>query len=85
MDYASYPGDPESVRGAREALEDLMIANTGYHTTADQPALTAMFNMGAAHRRSRSFRRMVNAFGTLARAQGIELGDWPPAEWLPQP
>lgn len=82
---ASHPDDVESARGAREALEDLMIAGRSYHTTADQPALTAMFDMGAAYRRSRSFRRMVNAFGTLARADGIELDVWPPAEWLLQP
>ena len=82
---ASHPDDPEFARGAREALEDLMIAGNSYHTTADQPALTAMFDMGAAYRRSRSFRRVVSAFGTLARADGIELGVWPPAEWLLQP
>lgn len=81
---ASHPDDPESARGAREALEDLMIAGSSYHTTADQPALTAMFDLGAAYRRSRSFRRMVSAFGTLARVQGIELAAWPPAEWLVQ-
>lgn len=81
---ASHRDDPESARGAREALEDLMIAGSSYHTTADQPALTAMFDMATAYRFSRSFRRMVGAFGTLARAQGIELTVWPPAEWLRQ-
>lgn len=81
---ASRPDDPESARGAREALEDLMVAGTSYHTTADQPALTAVFDMGAAYRLSRSFRRMVSVFGTLAQAEGIELGVWPPAEWLLQ-
>jgi hypothetical protein len=45
---ASSPDDPEYARGAREALEDLMIAGRGYHTTADQPALTAIFDFGAA-------------------------------------
>jgi Domain of unknown function (DUF4276) len=82
---ASPPVDPESIRGAREALEGLMIANRGYHTTADQPALTAIFDMCVAHRRSRSFRRMVRAFGLLARAHGVELNNWPPADWSPQP
>jgi hypothetical protein len=82
---ASHYDDPESSRGAREALEELMIAGNSYHTTADQPALTAMFDMAAAYRFSRSFRRMVSAFGTLARAHGTELAVWPPAEWLQQP
>jgi len=73
--------DPEVPRGAKEALETLMHGDTGYHETADQPALTALFDMSAAYRRSRSFRRMVSAFGSLIRAEGATAPVWPPASW----
>jgi hypothetical protein len=55
---------------------------TGYSETRDQPALTALFDLAAAHRSCRSFRRMVRAFGLLASAAGVEIGEWPPASWL---
>jgi len=58
-----------------------MIPNRTYSKPADQPALTADFDMAEAHRRCRSFRRMVRAFGLLATDLGISLGQWPPAGW----
>ena len=78
---AVYPGDPESRRGAKEALEELMGRGQSYHETTDQPALSAWFDMQAAYGRCRSFRRMVKAFGDLARGASVPLGAWPPARW----
>lgn len=82
---AAPPLDPEASRGAKEALEGLMAADTSYHETADQPAMTARFDMATAYRRSRSFRRMTSAFGSLLRARGIAVEAWPPAAWVPAP
>jgi hypothetical protein len=79
-DATSHP-DPESPRGAAEELRRRMTPNRRYTKTADQPALTAVFDMAEAHRRCRSFRRMVRAFGLLAADLGIPLGQWPPAGW----
>jgi hypothetical protein len=73
--------DPESPRGAAEELRRRMARNRAYSKTADQPALTAVFDMAAAHRRCRSFRRLVRAFGLLATDMGIPLQQWPPADW----
>ncbi|HEY2955868.1 MAG TPA: DUF4276 family protein [Candidatus Eisenbacteria bacterium] len=78
---AAIPFDPEAPRGAKAALEDLMAADASYHETADQPALTAMFDMATAHRRSRSFRHMTSAFGSLLRAHGVQVDAWPPVSW----
>lgn len=78
---AVHPGDPETSRGAKELLGDLMTAEWSYHETADQPALTAKFDLAAAYRRSRSFRRMTSAFGRLLRAEGTRVGNWPPHKW----
>lgn len=82
---ATFPPDPEGPRGAKEALEGLMAAGASYHETADQPALTATFDMAAAYRRSRSFRRMTRAFEALLRAEGAEVQAWPPISWTRQP
>ncbi|MEA2599886.1 MAG: hypothetical protein QOF89_878 [Acidobacteriota bacterium] len=58
------------------------MENRSYGETLDQPALTALFDLAAAHRSCRSFQRMVRAFGLLAAAAGAEIGEWPPASWL---
>ena len=76
----SHPA-PESRRGAAEELERRMTSNRSYSKTADQPALTAVFDMAEAHRRCRSFRRMVRVFGLLAADLGVSLPQWPPAGW----
>lgn len=77
-DASSHP-DPESMRGAKEKLAANMVRP--YRPTLDQPALTALFDLAAAHRSCRSFRRMVRAFGLLAAAAGVEIGPWPPVSW----
>jgi hypothetical protein len=79
-DATSHP-DPESRRGVAEELRRRMTPNRRYSKTADQPALTAAFDMAEAHRSCRSFRRMVRVFGLLATDLGIALPQWPPADW----
>jgi hypothetical protein len=51
------PTDPESVHGAKEWLRRHMTGSRTYSETADQPALTALFDIDAA-RRSPSFDRL---------------------------
>ncbi len=82
LQEAVSPPDPESIRGAKERLKANMVVGTKYVEPADQPALTALFDLAAAHRSCRSFRRMVRAFGLLASAAGADIGDWPPPAWL---
>lgn len=49
------PPRPEEVRGAKEWLSDRMEGSRRYKETLDQPALTAVFDIGTARRRSDSF------------------------------
>ena len=62
---AAVPQDPESIRGAKKWLGDRMDGT--YSPTADQTALTALFDMALARRRSRSFDRMWRAVRVLLR------------------
>lgn len=64
---ATAPQDPESIRGAKEWLRDRMGGTCS--PTADQTALTALFDMGLARQRSRSFDRMWRATGALLRGR----------------
>lgn len=80
-DAESHP-DPESVRGAKEALEDRMEADSSYSETADQAALSAALDLQVAYSRSRSFRRMVRAYGLLVSGAGEPIGNWPPDLWI---
>lgn len=70
----------ETVRDAKGELA-IRLAQ-GYLPTVDQPSLSATFDMARAYPRSRSFRRMVKAFGELVTALGAALPVWPPADWL---
>jgi hypothetical protein len=79
-DAVSHP-TPESVRGAKENLEENMDKPSGYIETTDQAALTALFDFAPAHQKCRSFRRLVKAFGIVASGgQGLP-GSWPPPTW----
>ena len=78
---ATSHADPESRRGAAEERRRRMASNRRYSKPVDQPALTAVFDMAEAHRRCRSFRRMVRAFGQVATSLGIALELWPPEGW----
>jgi hypothetical protein len=70
----------ESIRDAKGRLFE------GYIPTVDQASLSATFDMARSHARSRSFRRLVKGFGTLAAAMGSPIASWPPADWpLTQP
>jgi uncharacterized protein DUF4276 len=79
-DARSHPR-PESVRGAKETLEASMVRGAKYIEKIHQPAFTALFDLAAAYRSCRSFRRMAKAFGALAAAAGAEIGEWPPRSW----
>ncbi len=56
------PIDPESIRGAKEWLQDRMVVGNRYSETVDQPAMTALFDLQMA-RRSPSFDRFYRRFG----------------------
>ena len=79
-DASPHP-DAESPRDAKGQLEERMASGRSYSETADQAALTALFDMATAFARCRSFRRMVRAFGSLATAAGEPLQEWPPPGW----
>ena len=78
---ARYLLDPEGHRGAKEKLEDFMHPGMSYLERTDQPALSAMFSLSDAYRRSRSFRKLTSSFGTLVRSMGQEIAVWPPVAW----
>ncbi len=79
-DATSHP-DPESKRGAAEELRRRMTPNRTYSKRTDAAALIQALDLAEAHRRCRSFRRMVRAFGLLANELGVTLPQWPPAGW----
>ena len=73
--------DPEGPRDAKGELEARLPPGRSYSETADQAALSALFDLAAAYARCRSFRRMAAAFGFLAARLGIALPEWPPLSW----
>jgi hypothetical protein len=80
QDAQSHP-EPESVRGAKEALEIRMRPGYSYMARADQPALSALFDMRLAFAKCRSFRKLVKSFGVLVKGVGIRADAWPPPDW----
>jgi hypothetical protein len=81
---ATAPANPESKRDAKGALEEFMPPDRAYSETGDQPAMSAVFDMGLAHRRNRSFRKLVKAIGDLLTQLRQPLPAWPPAAWQPE-
>lgn len=79
-DVAPWP-DPESFRGAKEKLQACLVPGRKYLPTQDQAALTSRLDLALAHRRSRSFRRLVRAFGLITEQAGGTLPPWPPPGW----
>jgi hypothetical protein len=77
---SSHPA-PETVRDAKGALEACMLPRSFYSPTVDQATLTAHLELAEVHRRCRSFRKMVKAFGVLAQAAGAPIENWPPESW----
>ncbi len=57
--------DPEAIRGAKEFLRRHMVGSRKYSSRADQPALTADFDMDMARRRSPSFDKCWRALERL--------------------
>ena len=80
-DATSHP-DPEGPRDAKGELEQRMRSGASYSPTVDQAALTAHLDLKSAHRRCRSFRKLVSAFGALATAAGVAPAVWPPETWV---
>jgi len=78
---ATAPANPESRRDAKGALEECMPPERAYSETGDQPAMSAVFDMGLAHRRNRSFRKLVKAIGNLLMELQQPLAVWPPTGW----
>ncbi len=70
---------PETVRDAKGELAARLDGR--YLPTVDQPSLSATFEMARAYPRSRSFRKLVSAFGKLVRRLGQPLPQWPPTAW----
>lgn len=62
---ATSPAKPEAIRGAKEHLQRLMDPGHYYTETLDQPALAAQFDLEAARRRCRSFRKLWEDVASL--------------------
>ncbi len=76
---ATYPQNPEQVRGAKGVVSRFMPLNIPYSETADQPALSAQFDLKAAYQRASSFRKLVKEICRILE----ELGHHPviPPDW----
>ncbi|MDP2794033.1 MAG: DUF4276 family protein [Sulfurisoma sp.] len=77
------PINPEAKRNAKGALEEFMPANCAYSPTVHQADMSANFDMALAHRRNRSFRKLVKTVGDLLGQLGQTIPAWPPVEWQP--
>ncbi len=75
------PENPEARRDAKGALEEFMPERRAYSETLDQPSMSALFDMGQTHRGSRSFQKLVKAFGEALLRLQHPLPAWPPAQW----
>lgn len=58
-----------------------MPTHRAYSETGDQPAMSAVFDMGLAYRCNRFFRKLVKAIGDLLTQLRQPLPGWPPAGW----
>ena len=65
-------------------MKNSMPPDRAHSETGDQPAMSAVFDMGLAHHRNRSFRKLVKAIGALLTQLRQPLPAWPPAEWQPK-
>ena len=61
------PREPDAIRGAKEWLSR-RIADGRYRERTDQAALAATMDLGAARRRSRSFRKLCDEWLRLCSA-----------------
>jgi hypothetical protein len=83
-DDAVAPANPESKRDAKGALEEFMPPARAYYERGDQPGMSARLDMGLAHRRNRSFRKLVKTIGDVLIQLRQPLPSWPPAHWQPE-
>jgi hypothetical protein len=76
------PPDAEAVKGAKEWLRDHMPRNRKYVETADQAALTAVFDFNLARQRSDSFDKCYREITRLLTAlhTGEQLSPEPEAK-----
>ena len=73
------PEEPEAKRGAKGILNGFMPSTAPYSETADQPALSAAFDLGQAYRRAASFRKFVKELYHVLTQLGQQPGipeDW---------
>lgn len=77
----SHP-EPERPRDAKGELSRRMPPASVYSPSVDQAPLTAHLDLAKTYRACRSFRKLVDAFGALAVADGHPPREWPPATWL---
>jgi hypothetical protein len=75
------PASPEAKRDAKGALEEFMPSDRAYSETGDQPAMSAVFDLGLAHQRNRSFRKLVKVMGEVIAQLQQPLPAWPPPQW----
>lgn len=73
--------EPEQPRDAKGQLEMRMLSGSTYIPTVDQASWTASFDIAAAYRTCRSFRKLTTAFGALLAAANALPATWPPADW----
>ena len=78
-DAVAHP-EPETPRNAKREMKGRMERGR-YLETVDQAPLTANFDLAAAYRHCRSFRRLVRAFGLLLEGSDALPSPWPPAAW----
>jgi hypothetical protein len=62
-DHAS----PESVQNCKGWLDRWMPRSSKYSETADQPALTAVFDLAPARQKSPSFDKLYREFAVICR------------------
>jgi hypothetical protein len=75
---AAMTAGPEDVRDAKGRLTRMMVGSGAYHETRDQPALTAIFDMNLARKRSDSFDKCWREIERLlAEASGKPVQEGP--------
>ena len=67
---AAYPYDPEEKQDAKGVIKSFMPRDEPYSPTADQPALSAHFDLKTAYARAASFRKLVKELCRVLEALG---------------
>ncbi len=77
---AQYDRDPEGMLGAKGVIKRFMPQNKPYSETADQAALSAVFDLSQAYHGASSFRKLVKEVCRLLE----EIGHAPavPEHWI---